>query len=191
MQSGTDVVYWNNSILVDAIHIGVNFAPTPDPVNDWVLVSNLNDTPSVGIRTLIYTRAFNTTDSNDYVFNFDDNTIDIAWAKSNSPNFTMNYHGALNRDVLLDTNLNLLGVNEVILSDIKLYPNPSNGIITIKSNSNISTIHVFSQTGALLKTFSDKNNSEVTLDVTSLPAGVYFFEIISAEGKNWKKVQIN
>jgi hypothetical protein len=190
MQSGTDVVYWNNSTLIDAVHNGVNFAPTPDSVNDWVLVSNQNNTPAVGIRTLVYTRAFDTGDSNDYVFNFNNNDIDIAWAKSSSPNFTMNYHGALNRDVLLDTTFNVLGLNDVVLAEVKLYPNPSNGIITIKSNSNINKINIYSQTGAILKTFSDEYNTEIKLDLTSLVSGIYFFEIDSVNGKNWKKVQI-
>lgn len=191
MQSGTDVVYWNNSILVDAVHNGVNFAPTPDPINDWILVSNQNDTPSAGIRTLVYTRPFDTGDSNDYVFNFNDSDIDFAWAKASSPNFSMNYHGVLNRDVFLDAPLNLLGVNDITIEEIKIYPNPSNGIMTIQSNSIIHTINVYSQTGAMLKSFSDDFNEEISLDLTNLASGIYFFEIDSTNGKHWKKVQIS
>jgi hypothetical protein len=172
MQNGTDVVYWNNSILVDAVHNGVNFAPTPDPVNNWVLVSNQNNTPTTGIRTLVYTRAFDTGDSNDYVFDFNNNVIDFAWAKSSSPNFTMNYHGVLNRDVVLSTSLNLLGIDDAFITDVKLFPNPSDGIITIKTNANIQRVNVYSQTGAHLKTFSIDYTKEVTLNVTDLQAGI-------------------
>lgn len=190
MQSGSDVVYWNNSILVDGFHNGVNFAPTPDSVNDWVLVSNQNDSPTIGVRTLVYKRPFDTGDSNDYVFNFDDSDIDFAWARSSSSNFTMNYHGVLNRDVFLDAPLNLLGVNDVFLADTKLYPNPTNGNVTIIANSIIHSLNIYSQTGSFIKTFYGHNGKDLTVDISALAAGIYFFEIQGDVGKYWKKVQL-
>lgn len=190
MQTGTDVVYWNNVELVDAVHNGVNFAPSPDSSNDWVLVSNENNSPSAGLRSLVYTRTFDTGDTNDYVFSFNDSTLDIAWAKSSSPNFTLNYHGPLNRDVLIDTNLQTLGVENSTIFESVVFPNPASDYIEIKSKVELLQINVYNQIGTYVKSFKIGEQKEVTLDVSDLQTGIYFFEIENITNKAWKKVQI-
>lgn len=190
MQTGTDVVYWDNVELVDAVHNGVNFAPSPDTENNWTLISNQNNFPTAGIRSLVYTRPFDTGDSNDYTFNFDDSTIDIAWAKANSSSFTMSYHGALNRDVLIDTTLETLGVDELSLVNTVLFPNPASGSLTIKSTLGLNRVTIYSQIGTLVKSFTFDEENENSFDVSFLESGIYLLLIENKNQKAWKKIQI-
>jgi hypothetical protein len=108
MEAGSDLVYWNNVTLVDAIHNGEGLVPTNDAVNNWTIVSNTNNLPSFGLRTLVYTRPFVIGDPNDFKFNFADATLDLAWARFSSPSFVLSYHGSSNRGDFLDYNY-LLG----------------------------------------------------------------------------------
>jgi hypothetical protein len=153
-------------------------------------VSNINNTPSAGLRSLVYTRAFNTGDANDYVFSFNDSSIDIAWAKSSSPNFILNYHGPLNRDVLIDSNLQTLGVENSTLLEAIIFPNPASENIEIKSNVELRRINIYNQIGTYVKSFKVEEQKEIILDVSDLQTGIYFFEIENITNKFWKKVQI-
>ena len=78
MAAGSDLVYWDNVTLVDARHVGIGSTPTTDATNNWTITSNLNNSPSAGLRTIVATRAFNTGDANDFTFNFSDTSIDFA-----------------------------------------------------------------------------------------------------------------
>ncbi len=62
----------------------------------------------------------------------------------------------------------------------QLYPNPTTGIVTIKSTQNIGQVQVYSLEGKLLKT-QTANANEVQVDITALPKGVYMLNT-TAEG---------
>ena len=116
MAAGSDLVYWDNVTLVDARHVGIGSTPTTDATNNWTITSNLNNSPSVGLRTIVATRAFNTGDSNDFAFNFSDTSIDFAWARMSSATYGLAYHGGTNRDVSLDRTFTL-GTESFSLND--------------------------------------------------------------------------
>lgn len=193
MEPGADVVYWNGSILVDAKHNGIGSAPTPDPTNNWTQVSNLNNTPSAGLRTLVYTRPFNTGDANDYVFNYADATIDLAYAEMNSATFVLQYHGGPpNRGVNLNVPLTDLSVDDFSLNATEIYPNPSNGSFAIKTKTNLEKVTIYSQTGSLIKTIEVNDFSEtVELSVNGLQSGIYLIELQNKTDKSWKKIIVN
>lgn len=192
MQAGTDLVYWDNTTLIDAKHVGIGSTPSIDPINNWTLVSNQNNFPINGRRTLVYTRPFNTGDSNDYAFNFADNTIDLAWARASSASYVMSYHGGENRGLSFDVPLTTLGVKDLSLEASKLYPNPSKGEFSIQTNTYLNQINIYSQTGAFVKTIYIENNEEaVNVNVNGLSTGVYLIELINDNQKTWKKVIVN
>lgn len=90
MQSGTDVVYFNNGTgLVDAHQNGIGSTPSTD-TNDWTTTSN---TVSGTTRTIVATRAF-AGGTNDFTFNYDDANIDFAWARGSSASYTLANHGS-------------------------------------------------------------------------------------------------
>ncbi|GGD29323.1 T9SS type A sorting domain-containing protein [Flavobacterium orientale] len=193
MQPGTDVVYWNGSILVDAKHNGIGVAPTTDPVNNWTQVSNTNNSPSAGLRTLVYTRPFNSGDTDDYLFNYSDVTIDLAYAVIETATFTLQYHGGPpNRGVYLNVPLTDLSVTDFSLNATEVYPNPSNGNFSIKTKTNLDVITIYSQTGALIRTISVNDPSEnIEVTVNGLQSGIYFIELKNKTDKSWKKIIVN
>ncbi|GEC77295.1 T9SS type A sorting domain-containing protein [Flavobacterium aquatile] len=192
MQAGTDVVYWNNTTLVDARHIGIGSAPSVDAINNWTLVSNTNNSPASGQRTVVFTRPFNTGDANDYTFNYADANIDLAWARADTPTFAVTvYHGGANRGVLLNT-ATTLGVDKFSLNNAQIYPNPSNGDFNIKSETIITKVNVYSQTGAFVKTVEVENNADnAAINIKGLSTGVYLIELVNDTEKSWKKIIVN
>jgi hypothetical protein len=193
MESGTDVVYWNGSILVDARHNGIGSAPTPDPINNWTQVSNLNNTPSNGLRTIVYTRPFDTGDENDYVFEFENSTIDLAYAVMNSATFLLQYHGSgTNRGVILNVPMSDLSVKDFTLNSSEIYPNPSNGHFTIMTKTNLEKVTIYSHTGDKIRSIDVRDNSEsVELSIMGLQTGIYLIELQNSSDKSWKKIIIN
>jgi len=191
MQAGTDVVYWDGSILVDARHVGIGSAPSIDATNNWSLVSNTNNLPSAGLRTIVYSRAFNTGDANDFTFNYANTDIDLALAKHQSATFVLSYHGGANRIVMLDTSLTVLGLEDFSLKASTLYPNPSTGNFTIATKTYLNAVNVYNMNGAFIKTFKVDDTSEnVEFNITGLPVGVYLLELKNDTEKVWKKVII-
>lgn len=191
MQAGSDLVYWDNVTLVDARHNGVGVPPTADATNNWNITSNINNSPSVGLRTIVATRAFSTGDTNDYTFNFANTTIDLAWARFGSASFVLDYHGATNRGVFLDTTFTL-GTESFSLNDSKLYPNPSKGDFTIATKTYLTKINVYSHTGIFIKTIEVTDFAEnVIVNINGLQTGVYLLELQNDTDKSWKKVIVN
>lgn len=191
MEAGSDLVYWNNTTLVDARHNGIGSTPTDDGVNNWTITSNTNNSPSAGLRTIVATRAFSTGDANDYTFNFANTNIDLAWARHGSASFALSYHGAANRGLALDTAFTL-GTETFSLNDSKLFPNPSNGDFTIATKTYLTKINVYSHTGAFIKTIEITDFAEnVLVNITGLQTGVYLLELQNDTDKSWKKVIVN
>lgn len=191
MEAGSDLVYWNNVTLVDARHVGVGSTPTTDATNNWTITSNLNNSPSAGLRTIVATRAFNTGDVNDFTFNFSDTSIDFAWARMSSATYGLAYHGGANRDVTLDRTFTL-GTESFSLNDSQLYPNPSNGNFTVLAKTNLTKINVYTITGGFVKSIEVTDNAiDAEINVSGLETGVYLVELQNDLEKTWKKVIVN
>lgn len=191
MEAGSDLVYWNNVTLVDARQVGVGSTPTTDATNNWTITSNLNNSPSAGLRTIVATRAFNTGDVNDFTFNFSDTSIDFAWARMSSATYGLAYHGGANRDVTLDRTFTL-GTESFSLNDSQLYPNPSNGNFTILAKTNLTKINVYTITGGFVKSIEVTDNAiNAEINISGLETGVYLVELQNDLEKTWKKVIVN
>lgn len=69
-----------------------------------------------------------------------------------------------------------LGINDTSFLDFSYYPNPTNGIVTIKSNQQIQDVKVYNIEGRLLfeKSINDLNTQ---VDVSSFAIGTYFFKL--------------
>lgn len=176
MQAGEDVVYFNGTTLVDAVHNGVGAAPSAD-TNNWTVSSN---TVTSGTRTIIATRAFNTSDANDYTFNYSNSDIDFAYAKMSSATFNLAYHGGGNRGYMIGVAFTTLGVNDFEKDRIAFYPNPAHDFFSIRSSDEIKSILIFDATGKKVVGF---NNQKEMIDISNLKTGIYFIEILNSENK--------
>jgi hypothetical protein len=85
----------------------------------------------------------------------------------------------------VDSTLDLKNIKT--LENIKLFPNPTQGIVSISNikSTNLTSIKVYDVLGKLIKTFSVKQNLNlIKLDLTSLNKGLYLIQMKSFNGVN-------
>jgi len=70
--------------------------------------------------------------------------------------------------------------------DFQLFPNPITGILTIKTEIDIQQIRLIDLAGRILRAYSNINENRI--DMTILPAGIYFVEMETSEGIWTEKV---
>ena len=98
----------------------------------------------------------------DYNFPIETNDAETVFQALNNPSFEQDY-------------------------SIKMYPNPSKGIVNIKGNFNIKTIEIFDIQGRLLQT-NLINEQTTTLDISNKSKGVYFIKFTSDKGIKVEKM---
>lgn len=83
--------------------------------------------------------------------------------------------------LVFNNDCNLLSTIENDFNNAKviLFPNPTNGIITVKNNftEKIKKITVLSMLGKNVYKTSKLNDNDITIDLNHLPSGVYFVKI--------------
>lgn len=198
----TPAAWCNGVTITDTGGIGNDYTNNQHYVR--VLIPNL---PQKKIR-LTFTQ-FNLEADFDYLTVYDGVGVDgVMWGsftgtdissiiESTSPD------GALTIDFFSDqgvvesgyvanvTCLNNLGTDPLgNIIDFTYYPNPTNGIVNIESNTDIEDIKVFNVQGQLL--YQSKNNGPgKQVDVAAFATGTYFFKLNFAGGKqaNFKIVK--
>jgi len=75
------------------------------------------------------------------------------------------------------------------VSLITIYPNPSKGLFTIESESQIQNLDIFDLTGQLLFSKTKINTLKTNVDIEHLPDGVYIFQIRNEHSVNISKVR--
>jgi hypothetical protein len=75
-----------------------------------------------------------------------------------------------------------LGVAEYIADEIAVYPNPTSGLLMIKSTA-LQKIEIYNVNGVCVKT-TDKNE----IDLSSNSPGIYLLKIITDKGVATKKI---
>jgi hypothetical protein len=88
----------------------------------------------------------------------------------------------------IDITINHTGINENILKEVEVYPNPTSDIITLKgisSLTDVSYIHLLDNKGALLRKIGI---NETQVDLSSFSTGIYFIEIKHQLGSGRIKV---
>lgn len=78
-----------------------------------------------------------------------------------------------------------LGVDDIVNNSFAVYPNPSNGIINVTSNIEAKGIQVYSMTGKLLHS-QVLNNTQSTINISSLAQGIYIAHINLEDGTTQK-----
>jgi subtilisin family serine protease len=79
------------------------------------------------------------------------------------------------------------GINDRDLSNINIFPNPTNGLVYIQSENTINQIRLFDSIGRLIMTA----NNTSKIDLTTLSKGIYVVEIsdISENSFNYKLIK--
>lgn len=110
----------------------------------------------------------------------------VASVLSNNPNALLGDCSAYNSSTGSDVQ------EEARPNEIKIYPNPSTGIVYLHPNSDkSSSIRVFDVQGRLvLRRLVRSGNNRVTLDLSYLNKGIYFIELIEPGRKQISKLVI-
>lgn len=78
---------------------------------------------------------------------------------------------------------------EASLQTIKVYPNPSNGLFSVKGGKQIASVQVFSLTGRQVKSFT--YNDGQWYDISNLPAGTYLVRLVDRDAQQLVTKLIN
>jgi hypothetical protein len=76
-------------------------------------------------------------------------------------------------------------INDVSGVDVKVYPNPTTGLVNISTNENINSIAVHDLLGR--KVLASQTNLE-TVDISSLKKGIYLLQLNLEKGQLTKKL---
>ena len=115
-----------------------------------------------------------------------------ATAQSFAPGVNGSYAVEITENGCVDTSACVL-VDWVNLSELTMenevlvYPNPTNGLLTIKASSTITNLELFDSIG------QKKMNIPVDekIDIRGLPSGVYYLRIQTGETSQMKKIVLN
>lgn len=84
---------------------------------------------------------------------------------------------------------NTLATEDVLLSDITFYPNPTTGIINVTSpNASISRVNVTDIQGRVIENFTINSTNNYALDMTRLESAVYFVTVTTDAGSITKRI---
>ncbi|MES2798712.1 MAG: T9SS type A sorting domain-containing protein [Bacteroidota bacterium] len=81
-------------------------------------------------------------------------------------------------------------IDENVLGSISMYPNPANQVVNINAKDvSLTNVEIYSVAGQLMKSIS-ANSSVLTVDVSSISAGVYFVKMYANEGSTTRQLVI-
>ncbi len=82
--------------------------------------------------------------------------------------------------------LNVVSVNEIFEESkgLIIFPNPASNYLSVKSTKEISGIWLYNIQGELLYKRNTNNNQQITVDIKSLPTGLYLIKIQSGNTIN-------
>ncbi|MFI5172794.1 MAG: T9SS type A sorting domain-containing protein [Chitinophagales bacterium] len=82
--------------------------------------------------------------------------------------------GTTERRIITEVNCIKVGIEEIAVDDVLVFPNPATNEVTLKSSYNISQVEVYDISGHLLKLeWYEYGNGLITIDVDALLPGIY------------------
>jgi hypothetical protein len=167
--NGTDILMTNGSSTLRDAYSTSNGLPQAEDSQDWTLEVN-----SVvnGTRTIVASRANNTGDSNDYVFNASAGSLTVIWAIGSSTTYA--YHSIRGATALSVS----LGIYENNLLSFEMYPNPVSDLLNIQlpTGTEKAEVSVFDYTGRLVSSKTISSN-DTAIDVQKISKGIYMIRV--------------
>lgn len=154
-----------------------------DTTHKYIYVNQLstaNFSYTVSGDTVTFTN--NSTNSDSYVWDFGDGTTSAeinpvhVYANSNTYSVSLTATNSCGDDVS-STSIPVIftDVNNVVSEKVRIYPNPTNGIMVVENAKNLE-VKIYNILGDCI--LSLKNNSDIyTVDVSKIPAGNYILQI--------------
>lgn len=177
MTAGGDIVSFDSTGFNDRVFQGIGIVPLLD-TQDWTLVSNEVEGST---RTLVATRPLVGTDTNDFEFSPNQESLNLVWSRGSSLNFQN--HGSQNRGSTFISFT--LGVNgNVDAKMVSLYPVPAKDFVTV-SLQNIATentnLSIYSITGEKVYSTTVDHKSMI-VNTSDFANGVYVLKVENPSG---------
>ena len=163
---------------------------------------NVNDTPPTdGIYWGAVTSSTNNNTCNDLSYGFSNDFLDMdenymsyastTWMFSvdqvNAMDATLNGYRSSLQNSTVSMNCNgAVGVNEYLLENMNVYPNPTLGKLHIDSQEKINTISISTILGK--QVFFTEDFSANTIDLSYLDKGISFINISTDKGMHIEKI---
>ncbi|MDY0103498.1 MAG: T9SS type A sorting domain-containing protein, partial [Lentimicrobium sp.] len=81
----------------------------------------------------------------------------------------------------------ITGVNPTDLSEIKVYPNPSNSTVTIELTNNVSQVVIYNYLGQVVMERNITDETILNVNVRNYEAGAYLVKFVTSEGNSLTK----
>lgn len=85
------------------------------------------------------------------------------------------------------TTCSQIGLNETVQTSFDLYPNPTDGLININADKDISKVWIYNLSGQQL-IYRKVEGSSLVMNLQSLSPGVYFMELLTEHGILRRKI---
>lgn len=85
-----------------------------------------------------------------------------------------------------DFNFNIIesfaGIEDVVNGDLEVYPNPTNGEVTVQWNEDVTSLEITDMQGKVIRTIDVSGVKKTTVSLDAVSAGLYFLRATSSEG---------
>ena len=82
------------------------------------------------------------------------------------------------------SNCNILGIEEDLLTEVKIFPNPVKNKLTIQSVEEITKVEIYSTLGKMIKKYTNKKD----ISFSNLSSGIYILKVYSINKVMIKKI---
>lgn len=171
--SGTDI---HNCLITNTVEVTVNPKPnvTANASQTLICMGETVDLTAGGANTYVWSGNAGTTDKITVTLPYD---VVYSYTVTGT-----GANGCKNTATVSVVSSKCSGLNSIsgIIAGTRIYPNPSNGNITIEMQAGANSIQVMDLSGRVVLS---KETEETTLNMSleNLAAGVYYFKVKSAE----------
>jgi len=108
-------------------------------------------------------------------------TYSITW------NYSDNNGNSISQNQIVIVSCDQTGINELIGLNYDIYPNPVKGFITINSKNSPFSGSILNSYGQKVLSIEKTNSLTKRIDIRNLSNGIYFLQLIDAEGSFFTK----
>lgn len=118
----------------------------------------------------------------------------VVWAASTADVFIAgsdNASSTITIDNVVIDGSETAGVNENILANLSVYPNPTSDVVNVSVDALVSNVAIADLNGRTVKTVKFDGVSNASVNVSDLASGVYMMTVSSDKGTTTKKIVKN
>jgi len=93
-------------------------------------------------------------------------------------------------DTIVSILVELTGINSLANHSFSMYPNPTDGAVTIAAKASIKSVRVMDMLGNLVMENSFTTSTKLDLNLMNLNSGLYLIEVQTEDGRYLKKLTI-